>query len=119
MFSGWRDEHHGVPGLDEQGAKGAAHASGPDTADLERGRARRLGPDATRPSREGDHAKPAPGKLEKAAAAVISGVIPGHISLLVHLGSVAEGAKAMFHGDFDDGQAEGARQGQGSPSCLP
>jgi len=108
-----------VPGLDEQGAEGAAHASGPDTADLERGRARRLGPGATRPSREGDHTKPAPGKLEKVAAALISGVIPCHISLLVHLGSVAELVKAIFHGDFDDSQAERAQQGQGSPPYPP
>jgi len=80
-----RREHHRVPGLDEQGAEGAAHASGPDHADLERRRGRRLGPGATRPSGEGEHAKPAPGKLEKVAAAVISGVIPCHIPLLVQV----------------------------------
>jgi hypothetical protein len=75
-----RREHHRVPGLDEQGAEGAAHASGPDGADLERRRARRLGPGASGPNGEGDHTKP--GKLKEVAAAVIS-VISCHIPLLV------------------------------------
>jgi len=72
-----------VPGLDEESADGAAHAPGPNHADLERRHDRRLGPRASRPSGERDHAEPAPGKLEKVAAALISGVIPCHISLLL------------------------------------
>src|SRR2546425_638361 len=68
-----RREHHGVPRLHEQLAEGTAHASGPDHADLERRRGRCLGARPRRSGGERECAKPAPGQLEKIAAAMISG----------------------------------------------
>ena len=59
--------------------------AGPDHADLERRCGRRLRPGASRPSGEDDHAKPAPGKLEKVATAVIGGGILCHIPLPVQV----------------------------------
>ncbi|PYM20619.1 MAG: hypothetical protein DMD81_01635, partial [Candidatus Rokuibacteriota bacterium] len=76
-----RREEHRVPGLDEESTDGAAHASGPDHADLERRRRRRLGSRVQRPSGQGDDAEPACGTLEKVAAVVLSSVMAFHIPL--------------------------------------
>jgi hypothetical protein len=96
-----RREHHRVPGFDEQGAKGTAHASGPDRADLERRSARGLGPRGSRPGDEGSRAKPASRKLEKAAAVVISGVYSCHIPLLVQVHATLSPSYAQVFGVAD------------------
>ena len=111
-----RREHHRIARLDEQSAKRAAHASGPDRADLEWRRRWRLGPGARRPGAENGPSKSAPSKMEQMPAAVINGLIPCHVSLHVHVDAAGRSTPLSFTNQYSSSRQPASRRRSVDPS---
>ena len=111
-----RREHHRIARLDEQSAKRAAHASGPDRADLEWRRRCRLGPGARRPGAENGQSKSAPGKMEQMPAAVINGLIPCHVSLHVQVDAAGRSTPLSCTNQYSSGRQPASRRRSVDPA---